>query len=539
MTMTRICWLAAVAVCLVCPPAFAQHESHGGGALSEEQVGTVDFQTTCSPAVRTDMNRAVALLHSFWFPEARQMFEAIAAKDSACAIAHWGVALTHWGNPFGGLRTPQTIAAAQAAIAKGKATGSPSRRELGYIDAVAALVASDDVTTQRARVVAYEQTMGQIAKDNPGDTEARIFWALAVAQTATPTDKTYAANLRAAEILEPLFKKMPSHPGLAHYIIHAYDAPPLAPRGLDAANRYASIAPVVPHALHMPSHTFTRVGYWQQSIDTNRKSAEAARKAGGIAAAGEELHALDYQMYGYLQLADDAAAKTVRDHAASFESGAAGGAYAFALAAIPARYALERQAWSEAAALTAKPSPAAPYTEAITHFAKAIGAARSGNPAAATASIERLAAINKLLVAAKDPYWAEQVDIQRRVAEAWQVFAQGDKAKGVELLSAAAAAEDLTDKAAVTPGPIAPARELLGFMLLEAGRAKEAQAAFQATITKEPGRFLGLYGAAQAAEALGDKAGAAALYKKLLEQAGTTQSDRAALTRARQQSASR
>ncbi|MGE0361051.1 MAG: tetratricopeptide repeat protein [Vicinamibacterales bacterium] len=537
--MIRICWLAAVAVCLVCPPAFAQHESHGGGALSEEQVGTVDFQTSCSPAVKTDMNRAVALLHSFWFPEARQMFEAIAAKDPGCAMAHWGVALTHWGNPFGGLRTPQTIASAKAAIAKGQTTGTPTRREKGYIDAVAAMVASDDVTTQRARVVAYEQAMAQIAKDNPGDVEARIFWGLAVAQTATPTDKTYAANLRAAELLEPMFKKMPSHPGLAHYIIHAYDAPPLAPRGLDAARRYASIAPVVPHALHMPSHTFTRVGYWQQSIDTNRKSAEAARKAGGIAAAGEELHALDYQMYGYLQLADDAAAKAVRDHAASFESGAAGGAYAFALAAIPARYALERQAWAEAAALTAKPAPAAPYTEAITHFAVAIGAARSGDAAAATPSIERLAAIHKLLVAAKDPYWAEQVDIQRRVAEAWQVFAQGDKAKGVELLSAAAAAEDLTDKAAVTPGPIAPARELLGFMLLEAGRAKEAQAAFQATITKEPGRFLGLYGAAQAAEALGDKAGAAALYKKLLEQAGAAQSDRAALMHAKQQTASR
>ncbi|MGD9906526.1 MAG: tetratricopeptide repeat protein [Vicinamibacterales bacterium] len=536
--MTRLCWLAAVAVCLVCPPAYAQHESHGGGALSAEQVGTVDFQTSCSPSVKTDMNRAVALLHSFWFPEARQEFQAIAAKDPGCAMAHWGVALTHWGNPFGGLRTPQTIASVRDAIGRAQTTGTPSRREKGYIDAVAAMVASDDVTTQRARVVAFEQTMGQIARDNPGDTEARIFWGLAVAQTQSPSDKTYAANLRAAEILEPLFKKMPNHPGLAHYIIHAYDAPPLAPRGLDAARRYASIAPVVPHALHMPSHTFTRVGYWKESIDTNRKSAEAARKAGGVAGNGEELHALDYQTYAYLQLADDAAARTVRDHAASFEAGAVGGAYAFALAAIPARYALEREAWTEAAALTPRPAPAAPYTEAITHFAKAIGAARSGNPAAATPSIERLAAINKLLVAAKDPYWAEQVDIQRRVAEAWQVYAQGDKAKGVELLSAAAAAEDLTDKSAVTPGPIAPARELLGFMLLDAGRATEAQAAFQATMTKEPGRFLGLYGAARSAEALGDKAGAAALYKKLVEQ-GTGQSDRPALTYARQQASSR
>jgi tetratricopeptide (TPR) repeat protein len=536
--MTKSC-LATLVVCLVCPPAFAQHDDHGGGGLTADQVGTVDFQTSCAPAVKTDMNRAVALLHSFWFPEARQLFEGIAAKDPACAMAHWGVALTYWGNPFGGLRTPQVIATGKAAITKAQATGSPSRREKGYIDAAAGLFSSDDVTTQRARVVAFEQTMGQVAKDNPGDTEARIFWALAVAQTQSPSDKSYTANLRSAEILEPLFKKMPKHPGLAHYIIHAYDVPPLAPRALEAARSYASIAPVVPHALHMPSHTFTRVGYWKESIETNRKSAAEARKAGGIAGNGEALHALDYQTYAFLQLADDASAKAVRDDAATFEAGAAGGAYAFALAAIPARYALERQAWTEAAALSVRPAPAAVYTEAITHFARAVGAARSGNPGAATADIERLGAISKLLAAAKDPYWAEQVDIQRRVAEAWKVFAEGDKAKGVELLSAAADAEDLTDKSAVTPGPIAPARELLGFMLIEAGRAKDAHAAFQKTMTKEPGRFLGLYGAARAAEADGNKAAAAALYKKLLDMTGTSGSDRPALAHAKQQAMAR
>ena len=543
--MTKTC-IAVIAACLVCPPAFAQHDAHGGGALSAEQVGTVDFQTSCAPAVKADMNRAVALLHSFWFPEARQEFEAIAAKDPGCAMAHWGVALTFWGNPFGGLRTPETIATGKVAIEKAQATGTPTRREKGYIDAVAGLFSSADVTTQRARVVAYEATMGQIAKDNPGDTEARIFWALAVAQTATPSDKTYAANLRAAEILEPLFKKMPAHPGVAHYIIHAYDAPPLAPRALDAARRYASIAPVVPHALHMPSHTFTRVGYWKESIDTNRKSAEAARKSGGPAGAGEELHALDYQTYAYLQLADDASAKGVRDHAVTIAAvgstaaaAGAAGAGAFALAAIPARYVLEREAWSEAAALTVRPTPAAPYTEAITNFARGLGAARGGKPADAAVEIERLAAIKARMLEMKDAYWAEQVDIQRRVVEAWKVYAEGDKAKGVELLRAAADAEDLTDKSAVTPGPIAPAREMLGFMLLEAGQAKEAQAAFQTTITKEPGRFLGLYGAARAAEAAGDKTAAAALYKKLLDQAGAVTTDRQSLARARQQTASR
>jgi tetratricopeptide (TPR) repeat protein len=543
MTKTLI---AVMAACLVCPPAFAQHDTHGGGALSTEQVGTVDFQTSCSPAVKVDMNRAVALLHSFWFPEARQEFTTIAGKDPNCAMAHWGIALTYWGNPFGGLRTPETIATGKAAIDKAQATGTPTRREKGYIDAVAGLFSSADVTTQRARVVAYEQTMGQIAKDNPGDTEARIFWALAVAQTATPTDKTYAANLRAAEILEPLFKKMPAHPGVAHYIIHSYDAPPLANRGLLAARSYASIAPAVPHALHMPSHTFTRVGFWKESIDTNRKSAEAARKAGGAAGAGEELHALDYQTYAYLQLADDASAKGVRDHAATIAgvgstaaAAGAAGAGAFALAAIPARYVLEREAWAEAATLTVRPTPAAPYTEAITHFARGLGAARGGKPADAAVEIERLAAIQARMLEMKDAYWAEQVDIQRRVVEAWKVYAEGDKAKGVSLLSAVADAEDLTDKSAVTPGPLAPARELLGFMLLDAGQPKEAQAAFQKTITKEPGRFLGLYGAARAAEAAGDKAAAAALYKKLLDMTGAAQTARPALAHAKTQTASR
>jgi tetratricopeptide (TPR) repeat protein len=531
-------WMAAALLCIAGTPAFAQHETHGGGALSTEQVGMVDFQTSCSPSVKTDMNQAVALLHSFWFPEARQGFEGVLAKDPNCAMALWGVALTHWGNPFAGQRSPQTIATGKAVIEKAQATGSPSRREKGYIDAVAGLFSSDDVTTQRARIVAYETTLAQVAKDNPGDVEARIYWALAVAQTATPTDKTYAANLKAAEILEPLFKKMPSHPGLAHYIIHAYDAPLLAPRGLDAARRYASIAPVVPHALHMPSHTFTPVGSWKESIDTNKKSAEAARKSGG---AGEELHALDYQTYAFLQLADDASAKGVAAHAATMAGGPASqtGANTFAVAAIPARYALERQAWSEAATLTVVPAASTPYTEAMTHFARALGAARSGKPADAGPDIERLKAIQAVMLERKDAYWAEQVDIQRRVADAWMVFAEGDKAKGVELLSAAADAEDLTDKSAVTPGPLAPARELLGFMLLESGQAKEAQAAFQQTLATEPGRFLGLSGAGRAAEAAGDKVAAAALYKKLLEMTGTTSADRPALSHAKQQTSSR
>jgi hypothetical protein len=465
-------------------PTFAQHEGHA--AASADQIGSasVRFETSCAPAVAADFNRAVALLHSFWFAQAITAFNAVAAKDPSCAMAHWGVALSQWGNPFAGLRAPQQIELGRAAIQKAQVTGSPTPRERAYIGAVAQLFTDASPQTQRSRVAAYANGMAAVVRDHPGDVEARIFHALAVNQTADPADKSYAAQLKAAAILEPLFQQHPEHPGLAHYIIHAYDHPPLAEKGLVAARRYASIAPAIPHALHMPSHTFTRVGSWRESIETNRRSAEAARTS---STAGEELHALDYQMYAYLQIADDRAAAAVRDRALSLVAGADGiaigaaGAGAFGIAAIPARYALERGDWAAAAALTVRPANT-PYTEAMTHFARAIGAARGGTPAAAAPDLARLAELRDKLKGMSDAYWAEQVDIQRRVAEAWVAFAEGRRDEGIAALRAAADAEDATDKSAVSPGPLAPARELLGEMLLEAGRPAEALAAFDATI---------------------------------------------------------
>jgi hypothetical protein len=365
--------------------------------------------------------------------------------------------------------------------------------------------------------------------------EARIFYALAINQTALVTDKQYTQQLKAAAILEPLFKEHPTHPGLAHYIIHAYDHPPLAEKALVAARRYASLAPAVPHALHMPSHTFTRVGSWKESIEANRRSAEAASKS---STAGEELHALDYQAYAYLQIAQDAAARRVLDRALSLVQGADGiaiggaGAGAYAIAAIPARYALERGAWADAAALPVRPAKT-PYTEAITHFARAIGTARAGNPKAAAADIERLAALRDTLKSMQDEYWAEQVDIQRRIAEAWVTFADGNKDAGIDLLRAAATAEDQTDKSAISPGPLAPARELLGYMLTEAGRPKEALVEFEATIKKEPNRFRGLYGGAKAAETAGNRTRARELYKQLLQVASEPDTERVELQHAR------
>jgi tetratricopeptide (TPR) repeat protein len=516
--------------------AWAQTEDHSQhkAPASSSGVGTVSFETSCAPAVKEPFNRAVAELHSFWFPEARAGFEGVLKTDPGCAIAYWGIALTQWGNPFAGLRSAQAIAAGKAAIDKGQATGSPTPREKGYIDAVAGLFSSADPGTQRARVLAYEKATEAVAAQNPNDIEARIFWALAIDQTALPTDKSFAQNLRAAELLEPLYKKMPNHPGLAHYIIHTYDVPALADKALPAARAYADIAPAVPHALHMPSHTFTRVGLWKESVATNIKSAAEAEKTGGV---GEALHALDYQSYAYLQMAQDAQAKAVLDHAmtanVAASSGPAGGANTFAVAAIPARYAMERLQWTDAMALTVRPAPNTPYTEAMTHFARAVGAARAGKPAEAAGDIARLAAIHDREIEMKDTYWAGQVDIQRRVAEAWVAYASGQKDEGITLLAAAADAEDLTDKSAVTPGPLAPARELYGYMLLEAGRAKDALAAFEAVAKKEPNRFLALYGAGKAAEASKQPVKAKGYYKQIVTICAEAAPDRPELVYAR------
>ncbi|HET9467287.1 MAG TPA: hypothetical protein VFO48_02700 [Vicinamibacterales bacterium] len=533
--------ILTLVVLLATSPILAQAPAqHDHAAAQTDQVGgdSVSFLTSCAPALRQDFNRAVALLHSFWFAQAAAAFEGVAAKDPSCAIAHWGVALSRWGNPFAGLRSAQQIELGRAAIQKAQATGSPTPRERAYINAVAELFTSGDAGTQRARTVAYEQAMERLVRDFPGDMEARIFYALAANQTALASDRKFTQQLKAAAILEPLFKEHPKHPGLAHYIIHAYDHPPLAEKALSAARSYASLAPAVPHALHMPSHTFTRVGFWKESIDTNRRSAEAALKEGATA---EALHAMDYQAYAYLQIAQDEEARRVAGEAraagAKLDPNATGAAApgvagVYAVAAIPARLALERGAWAEAAALTPKQS-SFPFTDAITHFARAIGAARSGNPKAAAADIERLAALRDTLKTMQDAYWAEQVDIQRQIAVAWVTFAEGDRPRGIELLRAAAVAEDATDKSAISPGPLAPARELLGYMLLEASRPADALVEFEATIKKEPNRFLGLYGGARAAELAGQRARAIALYKQLLQVAGESTSDRAELKQAR------
>lgn len=535
--MTRPSFALFVAALALPSVLCAQHEQHAAGA-PPERLGTVIFDNSCAAPTRADFNRAVALLHSFEYRAAAEGFGTVLAKDPNCAIAHWGIALSYWGNPFAGARSPAALAEGLAAIGKARATGSPTARERAFIAAAGALFDGYETVPQRERILAYERGMAEVVRANPRDIEAQIFHALAVNQTALPTDQTYAAQLRTAAILEPLYAEHPDHPGLAHYIIHAYDHPPLAARALGAARRYASIAPSAPHALHMPSHTFTRVGSWAESAATNRLSEQSALKNN---VATEALHAMDYQAYAYLQMAQDRAAREVIERLppvmALFDSTATVGGAAppmaghYALAAIPARYALERGAWQDAAALRV-PSAGPPFTIAMTHFARALGAARSGRSAAAAADVAALAALRDRLKG-QDDYWAGQVDIQWRAAGAWVAFAAGRRVEGIAALREAAELEDATDKAAVTPGPLAPARELLGEMQLEAGDPSAALREFEASMAKEPGRLRGAFGAARAAEAAGDAASARKHYARMLEIAANADTARPELERAR------
>ncbi|HEX7023907.1 MAG TPA: hypothetical protein VF187_03730, partial [Gemmatimonadales bacterium] len=366
---------------------------------------------------------------------------------------------------------------------------------------------------QSARLLAYRDAMAELVAREPDDTEAAIFHALALAITADPADKTFASQLAAGAALERLFARMPNHPGLAHYIIHSYDVPPLAGRAIGAARRYSRIAPAVSHALHMPSHAYTRVGYWQQSVDANVASAEAARREG---AAAEELHADDYRTYAYLQMGQDRAARRLlsalpaiarRLNPAASSTGAPITAGYYARAAIPARYALERGAWAEAARLELVPSPA-PFADAVTWFARGLGAARTGDTTAAAVGVAALSGIRERLGKAGEDYWSEQVEIQRRSVEAWRVFAAGRPEEALAGMRAAAEREDATEKNAITPGPLAPARELLGEMLLAAHRPAEALTEFEAALLHEPNRFRALSGAARAAREAGDRAAA-------------------------------
>ena len=489
---------------------------------TEDRIGTVQFESSCSPAAQTSLNRAVALLHSFAFPAAVQGFNEALAADAGCAIAYWGLALSAWGNPFAaGIKPEPVLTRGLDAITKGRSVRAKTEREQAYVAAAGRLFDDFRTVDQRTRLLRYRDAMADLSGRYPADSEASMFYALSLAISADPNDKTYASQLRAGEILDKLSASHPRHPGLAHYLIHTYDVPSLASRALNAANRYATIAPGAPHALHMPSHTFTRVGAWEESITTNIASAEAARREASTAV---ELHASDYMMYAYLQTAQDRAAErllaSLPEIGRRFDPNAVGGgappsAGYFALAAVPARYALERGAWKEAMQLVVTPSPF-PYIDAMTHFARALGAARSGDTAVPIAAVAALERLREQLAASRETYWVEQVEIQRRGASAWLAFAEGRRDAALAEMRAAADIEDATEKNAVTPGPLAPARELFAEMLLELNRPGEALKEFERTLAKEPNRFRAMSGAARAATAARDAQTARKYYGQLL-----------------------
>jgi tetratricopeptide (TPR) repeat protein len=504
-----------VGVCSVLvTPVLAQHEHPAG---DPGKLGKVSFPVSCDPSVQPQFSSAVAMLHSFWYEKANETFAAVAERDSACGMAYWGIAMTYyhqiWSAPG-----PADLKAGMASMEKAKSAGAKTQRERDYIAAIETFYRDSDKLDHRSRALAYEKVMEQLQAHYPDDHEAAIFHALALLATAPPTDKTYVNQKKAGAILEPLFVEQPEHPGIAHYLIHAYDYPPLADRALDAARRYAKIAPDSPHALHMPSHIFTRLGLWQESIDSNLASLVSAQKNN---APGNELHAKDYLIYAYLQGAQDREAKK------ALEAPPQGRAddpqymnWLYAMGTSPARYAVERHSWTEAAGLTIPPNtfPGGrwAWTEANLHFARALGLAHTGNPEAARMEALKLASLRDALVQGNDSYWADQVDIQRETATAWITLAEGKHEEALAQMRSAADHEDKTDKHNVTPGVILPARELLGDMLLELNQPAEAMVEFEATLRTAPNRFNALSGAARSAKLSGDTEKAKTYYAKLL-----------------------
>ena len=493
-------------------PAIAQDHDHPSG--SPDALGRVTFASTCSEDVRDRLQVAVAMLHSFWFNQAVEEFREVAAGDPACAMAYWGIAMTEMGNPMARvLPSAEALRAGLEASERAvELARTQSHREQMYAASVLAYYSGAD-RDHSTRMTAHEEALAALHRAHPDDPEATIFYARAMVANAPPTDLTFSRQLAAAELMLPLLAEHSDHPGLAHYLIHAFDAPSLADRGAEAAFAYADIAPAAPHALHMPSHIFTRLGYWDESIETNARSAAAEPNPNAA------VHPMDYMVYAYLQQGRDAAAKEVVDRAVQNSDRYYGGTTGYNFTAMPARYVVERSAWGEAAALRT-PVDALPYVEAITRFTRGVSAARAGNPAAAAPETARLGELVATLRGQNDAYWATIVEAQRLAVEAWVAFANGDTRGALRLAEEAAELEETVEKHPITPGPILPARELFGDLLMEVGEPTAALAAYEQTLEREPNRARTLFGAARAAEAAADIAKARTHYTALLELMG-------------------
>jgi hypothetical protein len=531
-----------LAICLPAGRVAGAQEEHAGHA-SGQTFGSVHFETSCSPAVRSDLDRATAMLHSFFYPETEKAFRGVAEREPSCAMAYWGVAISQRPNPLITPLQPQLLKQGWEAIQQARAARPGTEREREWIEAVALYFQNYDTVDQRTRTAQYEAAMARIHARYPSDPEAAIFHALSMLEGVDLTDKTYAKQLKAAALLERLQKAQPEHPGIAHYLIHSYDYAPIAKRGLPAARRYAALAPSAPHALHMPSHTFSTLGMWHDAIKSNL-AADAAQRAyaasvspatvANPAAIMARYHGLDFLTNAYLQLAQDRAAKAIvdgRNSVASLPTGV-GMTTATAFAAIPVRYAFERAAWKEAAVLQPLKSPFK-QADAIIWFGRAIGSARSGDIPAAKQDLQQLARLHDELTADGDPYWAEQVAIQQTAASAWIALGEQNTAEAIRLMRQAADDEDRTEKHIAMENRLSPMRELLGELLLESGKPGDALRAFERSLEAVPNRYRSLAGAAQAAAQSHKRRIGASYTKELLALTAHADTERPAIVAAK------
>ena len=529
--MDKMLLPAAVLAALLAGPLLAHEDDAAAG---QSQFGKVNFPTSCSAAVQPQFERAVAMLHSFFFPEHIKAFQAVIKADPGCAMAYWGLAISQRGNPLVPPWPEENLKRALEAIQQGKALAK-TERERDWLNALEVVYKDYDKVAVSERSKRYERAMEELARKYPQDKEASIFYALALLEAVDHADKTYVRQLKAGGILEPIDKEQPAHPGLAHYIIHTYDFEPLAERGVAAADKYAKVAPAAPHAQHMPSHIYSILGRWEDSIRSNTAAVKASRDYAAKNAPGttfsQEPHAQDFMAYAYLQLGQDREARRVIGELRTVDKFSGARSYGRDTGAIaPAsRYVLERAAWAEAANL-AVPPDLYTYAEAMPRFTRAVGAAKTGNPAMAKEEIERLQALSK---SAESSYWAEQIQALALAASAWRAQAEGRKDDALKLMRGAAELEDSTEKHVAMENRLYPMREMLGDLLLELGQPAAALQAYEASLHVAQNRLRGFYGAAKAAQAAGDRAKARAYFEKLAALAKNADSERAELREAK------
>ena len=511
--------LKSLACCSILVAPAAAHEG--------EKLGNLSFPISCSAVAQQGFDRALAMLHNFWFPQAGNAFAEVAKTDPGCAMAYWGIAISARANPLVGAPPAAAMKRGWEFVEKAKAAGAGTQRERDYVAALEFYYRDPESPNHQPRVLAFEKAMEQLSQRYPDDVEAALFYALALNESilALPADKTYTRHRKAAQIAEQVLAKQADHPGALHYLIHSYDFPALADRGVGAAHVYASVAPGAPHALHMPSHIYSMLGMWEESIKSNLTAVDAAKGY---------VHAIDFMVYAHLQMGQDREAKRLLETSATLQKAAGGldqrsptGALLTvhtAYAAIPARFAIERGAWNEAIALPVQPT--SPPADAITHFTRAMGFARLRDPEKAGKEIDRLQALRDELAKGTDPYWVEQIDIQREAAQAWLAYAAGNKVQAIKLMRSAADREDRSEKHVAMENRLWPMRELLGELLLELKEPRQALKEFEASLADSRNRLRGFYGAGKAAEMANDWRKAAEYYGKLVALSGNADSPR-------------